>query len=164
MAVFLSLSGVAYAQELTAEQRSACMGDYEKFCKGVEPGAAGSLRVYRSRATSSLRIAKSFDCCGEKVTGQACRLLARKINHNPPGGYHAFIPAYCGCLYGIFNSYHYGNDGGQRRCMCGRDQARGMCWASGRRGRAEASGGMPNSVGKWRQSPPLHLANRERRA
>jgi len=28
----------AVAQELTAEQRSACMGDYEKYCKGVAPG------------------------------------------------------------------------------------------------------------------------------
>ena len=34
----LGLSGSAYAQDLTAEQRSACMGDYEKFCKGVAPG------------------------------------------------------------------------------------------------------------------------------
>ena len=28
----------ASAQELTAEQRSACMSDYEKYCKGVTPG------------------------------------------------------------------------------------------------------------------------------
>ncbi len=28
----------ALAQELTAAQRDACMGDYEKFCKGVMPG------------------------------------------------------------------------------------------------------------------------------
>ena len=32
------LSQAASAQELTAEQRSACMGDYEKYCKGVAPG------------------------------------------------------------------------------------------------------------------------------
>ena len=25
-------------EEMTAEQRSACMGDYEKFCKGTVPG------------------------------------------------------------------------------------------------------------------------------
>ena len=25
-------------RRLTAEQRSACMGDYEKYCKGVTPG------------------------------------------------------------------------------------------------------------------------------
>jgi hypothetical protein len=34
----LFVSQSASAQELTAEQRSACMGDYEKFCKGVTPG------------------------------------------------------------------------------------------------------------------------------
>ena len=27
-----------FAQELTAEQRNACMGDFEKYCKGVVPG------------------------------------------------------------------------------------------------------------------------------
>jgi hypothetical protein len=32
------LSPGAFAQDLTAEQRNACMGDYEKFCKGVAPG------------------------------------------------------------------------------------------------------------------------------
>jgi hypothetical protein len=34
----LCLSQAASAQEMTAEQRSACMGDYEKFCKSVAPG------------------------------------------------------------------------------------------------------------------------------
>ena len=34
----LCMSQAASAQELTAEQRSACMGDYEKYCKGVTPG------------------------------------------------------------------------------------------------------------------------------
>jgi cysteine rich repeat protein len=37
-AAMLCLSQAASAQELTAEQRSACMGDYEKYCKGVAPG------------------------------------------------------------------------------------------------------------------------------
>jgi hypothetical protein len=34
----LCISQASFAQELTSEQRSACMGDYEKFCKGVTPG------------------------------------------------------------------------------------------------------------------------------
>jgi hypothetical protein len=34
----LCLSQAASAQEMTAEQRSACMGDYAKYCKGVAPG------------------------------------------------------------------------------------------------------------------------------
>ena len=28
----------AFAQELTAAQRDACMGDYGKYCKGLVPG------------------------------------------------------------------------------------------------------------------------------
>ena len=36
--VLLCMSQISFAQELTAEQRSACMGDYEKYCKGVAPG------------------------------------------------------------------------------------------------------------------------------
>ena len=31
-------SQAAFAQELTSEQRNACMGDYEKYCKSVAPG------------------------------------------------------------------------------------------------------------------------------
>jgi hypothetical protein len=34
----LYVSQTAFAQELTAAQRDACMGDYQKYCKGVTPG------------------------------------------------------------------------------------------------------------------------------
>jgi len=34
----LLFASAAIAQELTAAQRDACMGDYEKYCKGVVPG------------------------------------------------------------------------------------------------------------------------------
>jgi len=34
----LCASQTAFAQELTAAQRDACTGDYEKFCKGTTPG------------------------------------------------------------------------------------------------------------------------------
>ena len=37
-AALLCAMQAASAQELTAAQRDACMGDYEKFCKGVVPG------------------------------------------------------------------------------------------------------------------------------
>ena len=38
IAALLCASEAAVAQELTAEQRTACKGDYEKYCKGVTPG------------------------------------------------------------------------------------------------------------------------------
>jgi hypothetical protein len=38
VAALLCASQTVFAQELTAEQRSACMGDYEKYCKGTTPG------------------------------------------------------------------------------------------------------------------------------
>ncbi len=37
-AILLCVSQTAYAQELTAAQRDACMGDYQKYCKSVVPG------------------------------------------------------------------------------------------------------------------------------
>jgi hypothetical protein len=37
-AALLCISQTAFAQELTAAQRDACMGDYQKYCKGVTPG------------------------------------------------------------------------------------------------------------------------------
>ena len=37
-AAIMCASPAAFAQELTAAQRDACMGDYEKFCKGTTPG------------------------------------------------------------------------------------------------------------------------------
>lgn len=37
-AALLCACQAAFAQELTAEQRNACMGDYEKYCKSVTPG------------------------------------------------------------------------------------------------------------------------------
>ncbi|MBX9819243.1 cysteine rich repeat-containing protein [Afipia birgiae] len=49
----LGLSGSAYAQDLTAEQRSACMGDYEKFCKGVAPGG-GRVIACLSKSSDKL--------------------------------------------------------------------------------------------------------------
>ncbi len=53
IASLLCISGTAFAQELTSEQRSACMGDYEKFCKGVAPGG-GRIIVCLSKSSNKL--------------------------------------------------------------------------------------------------------------
>ena len=37
-AALMCASQAALAQELTSEQRTACGGDYQKFCKSVTPG------------------------------------------------------------------------------------------------------------------------------
>jgi hypothetical protein len=38
VAIILFISAPAIAQDMTAEQRAACKGDYGKFCKGTAPG------------------------------------------------------------------------------------------------------------------------------
>ncbi len=40
LAAALALAAIApaAAQDMTAEQRAACKGDYDKFCKGTMPG------------------------------------------------------------------------------------------------------------------------------
>ena len=50
IAAVLCASVSAFAQELTAEQRNACMGDYEKYCKGTVPGGG---RIIACLAKSS---------------------------------------------------------------------------------------------------------------
>jgi hypothetical protein len=34
----IGFSTAAFAQNLTAEQRTACKGDYDKYCTGTVPG------------------------------------------------------------------------------------------------------------------------------
>jgi hypothetical protein len=43
LATFVVLSTPALAQDFTAEQRAACRGDYDKFCKGTLPGGGRVL-------------------------------------------------------------------------------------------------------------------------
>ncbi len=59
--VILCGSGSAFAQELTAEQRSACMADYEKFCKGTTPGGG--------------RIIACLSKAGDKLTPECKKVL-----------------------------------------------------------------------------------------
>jgi hypothetical protein len=53
VATLLGASGTAFSQELTAEQRSAGMGDYEKFCKGTTPGG-GRIIACLSKSNDKL--------------------------------------------------------------------------------------------------------------
>jgi hypothetical protein len=64
-AFIIASAATAQAQNLTAEQRTACQGDYSKFCKGVAPGGG--------------RIIACLNKQGEKVS-EACRkvLAAQK--------------------------------------------------------------------------------------
>ena len=39
----------ALAQDFTAEQRAACRGDYNKFCKGTMPGGGRVLACLSSQ-------------------------------------------------------------------------------------------------------------------
>ena len=61
-AVLLSAATAAFAQELTSEQRSACKGDYQKYCKGVTPGGG---RIVACLAKSS-----------DKLTAECKKVLA----------------------------------------------------------------------------------------
>lgn len=51
--ILLGASPTAFAQELTAAQRNACMGDYQKYCKGVAPGG-GRIIACLSKSSDKL--------------------------------------------------------------------------------------------------------------
>jgi len=54
----------AIAQDFTAEQRAACRGDYNKFCKGTRPGGGRVLAcLNQQRAALS-------DACRRVVDAQ----------------------------------------------------------------------------------------------
>ncbi|MBV8919871.1 hypothetical protein [Bradyrhizobium sp.] len=54
----VAFAATAPAQNLTAEQRAACQGDYSRYCKGVKPGGG--------------RIIACLNKQGDKVS-EACR-------------------------------------------------------------------------------------------
>ena len=49
-AAILCAAPAAFAQELTAAQRDACMGDFEKYCKGTVPGGGRILACLNKSA------------------------------------------------------------------------------------------------------------------
>ncbi|MBX9710956.1 MAG: cysteine rich repeat-containing protein [Xanthobacteraceae bacterium] len=62
IAAFLCASGAAFSQNLTAEQRAACMGDYQKYCQGVTPGGG--------------RIIACLSAAGDKLTPDCKKVLS----------------------------------------------------------------------------------------
>ena len=60
-AALLYVSQTAFAQQLTAEQRDACMGDYQKYCKSVAPSGG--------------RIIACLAKQGDKLTPECKRVL-----------------------------------------------------------------------------------------
>ena len=65
-AALLCASQSAFAQELTAEQRSACMGDYEKFCKGVVPGGGRIIACLAKQSDKITSACKKVLAAAEK--------------------------------------------------------------------------------------------------
>ena len=62
----LCLSQAAFAQEMTAEQRSACMGDYEKYCKGTVPGGGRIIPCLNKSADKLTPACKKVLTAAEK--------------------------------------------------------------------------------------------------
>lgn len=62
-AVALCLAAPASGQDMTAEQRAACKGDYDKFCKGTMPGGG------RIIACLDKQHDKLADACKKVVAG-----------------------------------------------------------------------------------------------
>ena len=53
IAVGICVAFPALAQEMTAQQREACMGDYERYCKGTMPGG-GRIIACLAKQSSQL--------------------------------------------------------------------------------------------------------------
>lgn len=65
VAAFVLIShNAATAQDFTAEQRAACKGDYDKFCKGTLPGGGRVL------ACLNKQYGQLSDACKKVVDAQ----------------------------------------------------------------------------------------------
>ena len=67
IAALLCASEAAVAQELTAEQRTACKGDYEKYCKGTTPGGGRIIACFSKSRQAHGGLQKSPGGSREKV-------------------------------------------------------------------------------------------------
>jgi hypothetical protein len=65
-AVLLLLASGAMAQEMTSAQRKACMGDYEKFCKGTAPGGGRIIACLSKQSDQLAPACKKVLAAAEK--------------------------------------------------------------------------------------------------
>jgi hypothetical protein len=65
-AALLLLASGAMAQEMTAAQRDACMGDYEKYCKGTAPGGGRIIACLAKQSDQLAPACKKVLAAAEK--------------------------------------------------------------------------------------------------
>jgi hypothetical protein len=63
-AITFAAHSSAFAQDFTGEQRAACKGDYDKFCKGTMPGGGRVLACLNKQRD------KLSDACKKVVDAQ----------------------------------------------------------------------------------------------
>lgn len=56
----------AVAQDMTAEQRNACKGDYEKFCTGIMPGGGRIIACLAKQSDKLTAACKKVLAAAEK--------------------------------------------------------------------------------------------------
>ena len=62
----LGIAQAATAQELTAAQRDACMGDFEKYCKSVTPGGGRIIACLEKESDKITPACKKVLAAAEK--------------------------------------------------------------------------------------------------
>ena len=65
-AALLCASQVAYSQEITAAQRAACQGDFDKYCKGVTPGGGRIIACLNKESSNLTPACKTALSAAEK--------------------------------------------------------------------------------------------------
>jgi hypothetical protein len=64
--ILISLSAPAIAQDMNAEQRAACKGDYDKFCTGTMPGGGRIIACLAKQSDKLTDACKKVISAAEK--------------------------------------------------------------------------------------------------
>jgi predicted aspartyl protease len=83
----IGISGAAFAQTPTADQRGACKTDYEKFCSGIAPGGGrivACLSKQRDQLSNSCTKALYPETSADRFVGAV--VDQRTIKMEPSGG------------------------------------------------------------------------------